>query len=110
MQFQKEYEILTSINRRKMLEISYKFKNAKIKIYYNNQNFQALILICDINSKILLRNLLFYKDKNNIMCIDGHWGKYHKYLYTLSDDGSLKGNFNNFYNKLRCAIYNRHVQ
>lgn len=104
MNFQKEYDILCSINSDEILEISYNFKNHRIKIYFNqNDDSEFLTLICESNEFTFVKNYGIYFS-NGVANINGYWGKYYDYAGGLSNNNGY--GFSDFYSKLKEAIQN----
>lgn len=102
LDFQTEYEILTSINNDKILEIAFEFKNHKLKVYFFSKNSnEFLTLVCEKDKKIFVKNYVIYF-KNGTANINIYWGKYYKHAADLanSDDGT----FSEFQEKLKQAI------
>lgn len=102
MEFQKEYEILESINTDKILEIAFRFQNHVIKIFfYKKENNKFLTLVCENDQYSFVKNygVYFSNGKANI---NGYWGDYHRYAKGLANTETTK--FNEFYDKLRQAI------
>ncbi|OOR56031.1 hypothetical protein BGP34_19890 [Bacillus mycoides] len=102
MEFQKEYEILCSINPDKILEIAFDFKKHRIKIFFSNkEENQFLVLLCE-NSKIsFVKNYpVFFK--NGVANIGMHWGHY--YTYAKGLDNTANFGFSEFHKKLKESI------
>ena len=103
MQFQKEYKILDSINSDKILEIAFRFNNHRIKIFfYQKEHNKFLTLVCENDQYSFVKNygVYFSNDKAHI---NGYWGDYYHYAKGLANPETFK--FNEFYDKLRHAIY-----
>ncbi|MBJ7931188.1 hypothetical protein CN681_22875 [Bacillus toyonensis] len=102
MKFQKEYEILHSINPDKILEISFDFKKHRIKIFFSNkEENQFLVLVCE-NSKISFVKNYPVIFKNGVANIGMHWGRYYTYAIGLSN--TTNPGFTEFQKKLKESI------
>ncbi|MGH1296407.1 hypothetical protein [Bacillus pretiosus] len=102
MKFQKEYEILCSINSDKILEIVFDFKKHRIKIFFSNkEGNQFLVLVCENNQISFIKNypVLF---KNGVADINMHWGDYYRYAIGLRD--TTTPGFSKFNKKLKESI------
>ncbi|MGG3446481.1 hypothetical protein [Bacillus nitratireducens] len=102
MKFQKEYEILCSINSDKILEIVFDFNNHRIKIFFSNkEGNQFLVLVCENSEISFIKNypVLF---KNGVADINMYWGPYITYATGLSNTTSP--GFTEFQKKLKESI------
>lgn len=103
MKFQKEYEILCSIDSDKILEIAFDFNKHRIKIFFSNkEENQFLVLVCENNQISFIKNypVLF---KNGVADINMYWGPYMRYANGLSNPTTNTG-FTKFNNKLKESI------
>ncbi|HDR4898612.1 TPA: hypothetical protein QCR38_000780 [Bacillus cereus] len=102
MNFQKEYEILRSINPDKILEIAFDFKKHRIKIFFSNkEENQFLVLACENSEISFVKNYpIFFK--NSVANISMHWGHYYTYATGL-DDTTTPG-FSQFKKRLKESI------
>ncbi|OJE01301.1 hypothetical protein A9489_25175 [Bacillus thuringiensis] len=103
MKFQKEYEILCSLNSDKMLEIAFDFKKHRIKIFFSNkEGNQFLVLVCENSEISFIKNYpVFFK--NGVAHIHMYWGPYMKYATGLSNTPPSPG-FTEFHKKLKESI------
>ncbi|WP_342472362.1 hypothetical protein MHH70_01730 [Metasolibacillus sp. FSL H7-0170] len=103
MNFQTEYEILTSLNSDEILEITFKFNSHQLKIFFTKREKQQfLILICENKQISFVKNYGIYFTSNNTAAISGYWGKYHTYAKGL--ENKIDKRFSEFYDKLKQAI------
>lgn len=102
MNFQEEYEVLTSLNSDKILEIAFDFNNHRIKIYFaKKEEYKFLTLVCENDQISFVKNFGIYFS-NEKAKINGYWGKYNDYAKGLSNPTSY--GYSEFYNKLRDSI------
>ena len=102
MDFQEEYETLTSLNSDKILEIAFGFNNHRIKIYFAEKTeYKFLTLVCENDQISFVKNFGVYFS-NDKAKINGYWGKYHNYAKGLSN--STNFGYSEFYTKLKNSI------
>ncbi|MFJ7756285.1 hypothetical protein ACQKGI_20165 [Peribacillus muralis] len=102
MDFQKEYNILKSLNSIEILEISFIFNEHKIKIFFTQRkDYEFLVLICENAKFSFVKNFGIYFS-NDLAKINGYWGKYFSYANGLKNE--LSSGFSEFYQKLKQSI------
>ncbi|MEC1177304.1 hypothetical protein P9B03_02310 [Metasolibacillus meyeri] len=103
MNFQTEYEILTSLNSDQILEIAFQFNNHRIKVFFTKrENQEFFILVCANEQFSFVKNYGIYFNKNNTAFLGGHMGEYYPYAKGLTNEKD--GRFTEFYDKLKQAI------
>lgn len=102
MRFQTEYEILTSLNSDKILEIAFDFNKNRIKLYFAQKSeYEFLTLICENAEHTFVKNYAIYF-KNGVAHINRFWGKYYDYARDLQNPTNHSST--HFYNKLAESI------
>jgi len=102
LEFQKEYEILETINTNQILEIAFSFQNYKLKIFFSQKEHNKfLTLVCENEQYSFVKNYGVYFS-NGRANINGYWADYHPYAKGLANPETHK--FTEFYEKLRQAI------
>lgn len=102
MEFHKEYEILSSINSDKIMEIAFTFNSHIIKLYFAQKaDYEFLTLVCENDKYTFVKNYGIYFI-NGIANINGFWGKYFEYAMGLQNNSNT--GFSEFYKKLKESI------
>lgn len=104
MNFQAEYDILTSLQSDQVLEIAFHFRDHKMKLYFAQKpEYEFLTLVCESTTRIFVRNYAVYFD-NKVAQINIHWGQYITYAINLRDPQTKPSRFDDFKRKLSESI------
>ncbi|TDM15139.1 hypothetical protein [Macrococcoides canis] len=107
MIFTKEYQILSNLSRKQVLQLSYTFNNQRIKLYFSNiDGNKFFVVILETNEYTLVKPYEVYSS-NKDYYINMFWGDYYKYAFPLKNRDSES--FTNYQQSIKDVINNFNV-